>query len=137
MFRLLVALPLVLTSCSSDIPAEQLLKNYLSISDAGDTDRLPEVLTGQALNSAEKASQLMTSLELSQEGKTVFYKFNQIAENEYSFCLNVSETKLIDPLGVDRTPRQRPTQIPMSMRLSELPSGTKISELDIRRFASC
>lgn len=137
MLRLLIFLPLALSACSSSIPAEELLVDYLEISDSGKTEQFSEVLSGSALSSALEANQIMSDLGLSQVGETRFYRFESTEANQYQFCLDVSETSLRDLAGQDRTPIQRPTQVPMLMKVQNFPNGPRISELDVRRFAKC
>jgi hypothetical protein len=119
------------------MPAEELLSEYLEISDAGLEDEFNRVLAGSALSSALDANSLMQQLSLSQSGETEFYALEVLDDGTYAFCLDVSKTKLIDSSGDDATPTDRPLQVPMLMRTEYLSGSSKITELDIRRFSRC
>ncbi|MDR9443796.1 MAG: hypothetical protein RI530_02460 [Microbacteriaceae bacterium] len=119
------------------MPAEELLSEYLEISDAGLEDEFDRVLAGSALSSALDANSLMQQLNLSQLGETEFYSLQTLDDETYAFCLDVSKTKLIDQSGDDVTPVDRPLQVPMVMKTDYFSGSSKITELDIRRFSKC
>lgn len=137
MFRILVLLSLFLTGCTQQLPAEDLLIKYLDLSDDGLSQEFDQVLAGPALSSALEASELLEQLNLRQVGETDFHSFESLQQGVYSFCLDVSKTTLIDSDGIDRTPTDRPLQVPMMMRVENLLSSSLITELDIRRFSRC
>lgn len=123
--------------CAQQESAEDLLDDYLQLSDAGSIEGFNELLTGSALSSAMQANELIQDLELEQVGKTSFHSFEDLGNGQYGFCLDVSKTRLIDSSGNDLTPEQRPPQVPMKMKIESVANGSKISELDIRRFSKC
>ena len=129
--------PFLLLGCAQQESAEELLDHYLQLSDAGAIEGFDELLTGSALNSAVQANEVIRELELEQVGETSFHSFQDLGNGEYGFCLDVSNTRLIDSSGNDLTPEQRPPQVPMKMRIESFAHGSKISELDIRRFSRC
>lgn len=135
--RILFLAAFFLTGCAQQTPAEELLSEYLEISDAGLEDEFDRVLVGSALNSALDANSLMQQLSLSQSGDTDFYAFQALDDGTYAFCLDVSKTKLIDSSGADVTPVDRPLQVPMVMKTDYFTGSSKITELDIRRFSRC
>ena len=134
---LLFLLPLLLTGCTQQVDPEQLLGNYLQISDTGQVEEFDQVLAGSALTAAKDANELLADLGLEQRGQTRFYAFQNSSDSEFIFCLDVSKTKLFDEAGVDQTPPDRPLQVPMTMKIETFANLTKISELNIRRFESC
>ena len=137
MFRIIFLIPIFLTGCASGPSAEQLLANYLEVSDSGQLDRLDELLAGEALDSARHANQILIDLDLQQVGSTSFYAFESVSDTQYHFCLDVSATQLIDAAGVDVTPSDRPLQVPMMMRVTNGPEKLLINQLDVRRYSSC
>lgn len=135
--RIFLLAAFLLTGCTQQLPAEDLLSEYLEISDSGLEEEFDRVLAGSALNSAVDANLLMKQLDLSQSGETDFYAFEAVEQGTYSFCLDVSKTTLIDSNGIDMTPDERPLQVPMLMKTDYFSGGSKITELDIRRFSKC
>ncbi len=135
--RILFLVTLFLSGCTQEISAEDLLSEYLEISDAGLEDEFDRVLAGSALNSAIEANLLMKQLDIRQAGETRFYAFESLEEGSHAFCLDVSKTKLLDSNGRDVTPIDRPAQVPMKMQTDSVSGGSKITELDIRRFSRC
>ena len=135
--RILFLAAFFLTGCAQQMPAEELLSEYLEISDAGLEDEFDRVLAGSALSSALDANSLMQQLNLSQLGETEFYSLQTLDDETYAFCLDVSKTKLIDQSGDDVTPVDRPLQVPMVMKTDYFSGSSKITELDIRRFSKC
>ena len=133
----LVLLLVALTGCANQATAEQLLERYLEASDNGELEEFDDLLLGSALQSALRANEVMTQLQLHQVGSTRFHSFEDTSETEYVFCLDVSQTRLIDEFGNDLTPPERPEQIPMKMRIEEFGQSLRISELDIRRYSNC
>ncbi len=134
---LFVLLLVALTGCSNQPSAEQLLERYLEVSDNGELGEFEDLLAGSALQSALRANQVMTQLQLSQVGSTSFHSFEYASETEYVFCLDVSQTRLIDQFGNDLTPLERAEQIPMKIRIQKFGQGLRISEMDIRRYSNC
>ncbi|HEY7796989.1 MAG TPA: hypothetical protein VIB61_04375 [Microbacteriaceae bacterium] len=129
--------PFLLVGCAQQESAEDLLGDYLQLSDAGSIESFDELLTGAALSSAVQANELIQDLELQQVGETSFHSFENLGSGEFGFCLDVSKTRLIDPAGNDLTPEERPLQVPMKMKIESFANGSRISELDIRRFSRC
>ena len=84
-----------------------------------------------------QANDIMAELNLEQVGETDYFDLEQISSNKWRFCMDVSETKILDQLGNDLTPEARPTHLPMTMTLESLGSTKKITELEIRRFENC
>ena len=134
---LFVLVLLASTGCASQPSAEQLLERYLQSSDAGQVEVFTDLLAGSALQSAESANKVMAGLNLRQIGNTRFHSFSSSSEDEYDFCLDVSQTRLIDQFGNDLTPLDRPEQLPMRMRIEKFGGEEKISEIDIRRYSNC
>ena len=134
---LFVLLLVALTSCANQPTAEQLLERYLQASDNGVLEEFDDLLAGSALQSALRANEVMNQLQLRQVGSTRFHSFEASSDTEHIFCLDVSQTRLIDEFGNDLTPPERPEQIPMKMRIEEFGQSLRISEMDIRRFSNC
>jgi len=133
----LVVFALTLTGCASQASPEQLLERYLQVSDTGELSEFEYVLSGSALESAISANKVMDKLQLEQVGATRFHSFVNSSEDEYFFCLDVSQTRLLDLYGNDLTPKDRPEQLPMRMRIEKFGQAPKITEIDIRRYESC
>lgn len=133
----LFLIPFLLIGCAQQESAQDLLDDYLQLSDSGSTEGFDELLTGSALSSALRANELIRDLELQQVGETSFHSFEELGKSDYGFCLDVSKTRLIDSSGNDLTPEERPPQVPMRMKIQSFANGSKISELDIRRFSRC
>jgi len=131
------ALIFLLTGCAQEQTAEQALSRYLELSDAGLPQQFDQVLTGQAMEAAMQADDVLAELDLIQSGQTEFFDLEQTREDSWIFCLDVSDTKIFDQSGNDLTPPNRPTQLPMMMKVDSSGSATKITQLEIRRLQSC
>ena len=131
------ALIFLLTGCAQEQTAEQVLSRYLELSDAGLPQQFDQVLTGQAMEAAMQADDVLAELDLTQSGQTEFFDLEQTSENSWTFCLDLSDTKIFDQNGNDLTPPNRPTQLPMMMNVDSSGSATKITQLEIRRLQSC
>jgi len=127
----------LLTGCAQEQTAEQALSRYLELSDAGLPQQFDQVLTGQAMEAAMQADDVLAELDLIQSGQTEFFDLEQTREDSWIFCLDVSDTKIFDQSGNDLTPPNRPTQLPMMMKVDSSGSATKITQLEIRRLQSC
>ena len=131
------ALIFLLTGCAQEQTAEQALSRYLELSDAGLPQQFDQVLTGQAMEAAMQADDVLAELDLIQSGQTEFFDLEQTREDSWIFCLDVSDTKIFDQSGNDLTPPNRLTQLPMMMKVDSSGSATKITQLEIRRLQSC
>jgi len=131
------ALIFLLTGCAQEQTAEQALSRYLELSDAGLPQQFDQVLTGQAMEAAMQADDVLAELDLIQSGQTEFFDLEQTREDSWIFCLDVSDTKIFDQSGNDLTPPNRPTQLPMMIKVDSSGSATKITQLEIRRLQSC
>ncbi len=127
----------MLAGCAQSPSAGQLLDRYLNLSDAGMHEQFDQVLSGEAKQAALQANDIMAELNLEQVGETDYFDLEQISSSKWRFCMDVSETKILDQLGNDLTPEARPTHLPMTMTLESLGSTKKITELEIRRFENC
>lgn len=115
---------LFLTGCIGVDPVEADLNDYASV--AMQRDLLGEHLTGSALVSALETADLIESLGLKTNGISKFSKTENLGDNRYRSCLDVSETSFVDasgmPVFLDRLERQR---VLVTMRQG------KISELEL------
>ena len=128
---------LTIAGCTQPQSAEQTLSRYLELSDAGLHQEFGEILAGEAMDAAMQANEILEELELIQSGETEFFDLKQTGDNAWSFCLDVSNTKIFDKSGSDLTPTNRPGQLPMTMTLESFGSSKKITELEIRRLQGC
>ena len=128
---------LTIAGCTQPQSAEQTLSRYLELSDAGRHQEFGEILAGEAMDAAMQANEILEELELIQSGETEFFDLKQTGDNSWSFCLDVSNTKIFDKSGSDLTPTNRPGQLPMTMTLESFGSSKKITELEIRRLQGC
>lgn len=95
--RLLFLLPLLVGCGQSELPAlQRTLDRYAELTAQGGS--LESVLSGEALESAEKSNQLLESLGLSQSGLA---KFELLAADEGmgKGCLDVSAVELFNQKG--------------------------------------
>lgn len=95
--RLLFLLPLLVGCSQSELPAlQRTLDRYAELTAQGGS--LESVLSGEALESAEKSNQLLESLGLSQSGLA---KFELLAADEGmgKGCLDVSAVELFNQKG--------------------------------------